>query len=218
MDLELPELPDLSGAWSAAGAWLDTVSPALAALPEPMQAWLTWLALVTLVWPLLLIRHRAAQVFLALTIPALVLQGLIFTAYGMTRMLALPHLFLWFPALLSLIGHRAQVNDEVLDGGPPRRMLRLWMALAAATLAISLVFDVRDALSWLYGVDRPYGSRQIDVMGLWERLTSWLEPPAAPEGQPAEPGGDQGAGGQDDQPQDGGAVRAPQARPANPVD
>ena len=211
------EIPDLDGVL----AWLGPLGPEIAAaagdlgtLPAPMQAWLVWLAVVTVVWPLLLIRNRVAVSFLALTLPALALQALIYWRLGLTRLLAVPHLILWFPALMLLLSHRQMARDALIDGGPRRTVLRLWMAVAAATPSISLVFDVRDALAWLYGADRPYGSAQIDLGPLieaGERLLtpavdpetevvvepSGLEAPAAAEGAPADEDGDGGAGGED---------------------
>ena len=185
------------------GDWPARLAADLGALPEAMQAWLVWLALVTLVLPLLMVRSAAARGLLMLTLPALALQALIHWRFGMTRLMAVPHLMFWFPALLGLIAQRETVRDAIEDGGPRRPLLRAWMALAAATLATSLVLDVRDALAWLYGADRPYGSRQFDLGPLieaGERLVgerSGLEAPAGPEGAPAEPGGDGGAQAED---------------------
>ena len=67
----------------------------------------------------------------------------VYNYFGYQRILGLGHILFWTPTLIYLFGRRKKLRiRETLSGK--------WLALAAVTIAISLVFDYSDFIRWVF--------------------------------------------------------------------
>src|SRR5262245_41451274 len=88
-----------------------------------------------------------AQVVLAVTVVAVLLQSLAYQRIGFTRILGITH-YAWIP-MFAWLGMRL---DHIL----PNQPLAIWLAVLLATNTISLVVDTIDAARFLRGERQPH--------------------------------------------------------------
>ncbi|CAJ0723277.1 hypothetical protein [Ralstonia pickettii] len=74
-------------------------------------------------------------------------------ARGMTRLMAVPHLFIWGALEILLLWHMRQASG----GMAPLEAAYVWLVLSVN--AISLVFDALDSWRWLTGERDAPGNR-----------------------------------------------------------
>ncbi len=113
-------------------------------LPPHVSLWLMWMlvvAVTSLVWSFWKFEARyVLAAFAAAFVTALLLPPLIGEQNVVYATLSVIHIVFWTPALVLLWRRRAAVN---------RSLYGVWLDLAMATMAISLIFDYRDAIAWL---------------------------------------------------------------------
>ena len=117
----------------------------LETLPTLMRAWFGWIGVVVLVSPLLFLRQRQGRVaalFALLFLPLLVVT---LHTVGISYFISFLHLVLWLPLLGYLAG---ELRDNRIT---PFSTMGFWSMTMLATLTVSLVFDLRDAVRWLAG-------------------------------------------------------------------
>lgn len=123
-----------------------TFSEAVAAQPQWLQLWLTWLGPAVVVIPVLLLFWGQTRYF-ALILLIATLAGIasilwLFNLQGYTRLLGLPHLIIWIPAMWFMI--------QALRGHLPV-IPRILMVVLLATITISLAFDIVDVARYVLG-------------------------------------------------------------------
>ena len=117
----------------------------LRAFPIHWRVWFGWLGLVVLILPFAFLRYRAGRV--AALISAVFVAGLLVLVhtYGITYLISWLHLVVWGPLFAYLVRELRTGRAAV------RSAFGVWMRSAVVTLAVSLAFDVRDAVRWLAG-------------------------------------------------------------------
>jgi len=114
-------------------------------LPVLFRAWFAWLGLVVLILPFAFLKRpqgKVASLFAAVFIPLLLV---LLHVVGISFFISFLHLALWIPLLFYL-------SRELKTGRiEPASVMGAWALLAVATLIVSLVFDIRDAVRWLAG-------------------------------------------------------------------
>ena len=128
-------------------------------IPEHVAPWLTWMQIVLIAIPFIFIYYRAARMMILAQFVNFLIATIVFMAEGnqVTRLFGLGHIAWVYPMILYY-------RDIRSDYWKP---YRVYAAIAAATIAISLVLDVRDVALWLGG------DRGTTLVGL-------------PEGNPAQ--------------------------------
>lgn len=113
--------------------------------PVP-RIWCVWLVAVNAAC-LLYITHIEAQVVLAVTGVAVLIQTAMYQRKGFVRLLGSAHL-MWIP-MFAWIGTRLEVIAQDPD-------LFAWLALLFATNAVSFVVDTIDSCRFFNGERAPY--------------------------------------------------------------
>ena len=123
-----------------------TFNEAVALQPQWVQIWLNILMLGVVVSPALMIIFKETRWFgLGFVVSSLVLGGCVVWLYhidGYTRILGLPHLFVWIPAAVLIWRKLPQVSGLI-----PRILL----IFTLVTISISLAFDVVDVTRYVLG-------------------------------------------------------------------
>ncbi len=127
---------------------LDLMLRAGEGFPQHVIWWMNWMQLCLILAPLLLIKFRGAQVLFAAQIANFITAYFVFVADGheVTRLFGLGHAF-WIIGAWFLI---KDFRNTDLNIG-----YRAYTVVACITIAISLVFDVRDVAQWVMGERGP---------------------------------------------------------------
>ena len=129
-----------------------TFNEAVALQPTWVNIWVNILFLGAFITPFSLFIWRETRMLALITLLASFLAAFgIFALYaqvGYVKLLGLPHLILWIPLLVY---HTRQLRRPDLSAWP-RRILLFIMTV----IAISLVFDIYDVLSYLLGNRTPF--------------------------------------------------------------
>lgn len=112
------------------------------------RVWCLWLVGVNLAC-LYFIGHIEAQVVLATTLVAVVMQAMIYQNTGFTRLLGIGHI-LWVPMFAWLT-----TRMDTIAAHPD---LQLWLVLLAVTNAVSFLVDSSDVLRFARGERAPHYS------------------------------------------------------------
>jgi len=112
-------------------------------IPPHVAPWLTWMQVVLIALPLLFIYYRAARMMILAQVINFAIATIVFMAEGnqVTRLFGLGHIAWVYPMILFY----RDIHSELWTP------YRVYAALAAATIAISLVMDVRDTALWIGG-------------------------------------------------------------------
>lgn len=105
------------------------------------RLWCVWLVAVNAA-SLVFIQHIEAQVVLATTLLAVLLQTFIYRITGFTRILGIVHL-LWLPMFWWFASR--------IDSIAQHDALSSWLLVLIATNLVSLVIDISDNLRYLRG-------------------------------------------------------------------
>lgn len=128
-----------------------TLIEAIAQQPQWVQLWVNILLVVGFILPLALLIWPQSRVAGMLTALGSVIAGTlvdwIYGALGYVKLLGLPHIVIWVPVVVFLL---AQIRREDMPVWPKRIM-----SLIAATLIISLAFDIVDVLRYILGNRMP---------------------------------------------------------------
>ncbi len=124
-----------------------TLEEAIAQQPQWVQIWLNILLLGAFVLPAVLLIWRQTRVagIVSLVVSATAAYGVVwlYDRMGYVKLLGLPHLFLWTPLVIYLIG---QFRRDDLPQIP-----RVLLGAVIATLLISLAFDFSDVIRYILG-------------------------------------------------------------------
>ncbi len=124
-----------------------TLEEAIAQQPQWVQIWLNILLLGAFVLPAVLLIWRQTRVagIVSLIVSATAAYGVVwlYDRMGYVKLLGLPHLFLWTPLVIYLIG---QFRRDDLPQIP-----RVLLGAVIATLLISLAFDFSDVIRYILG-------------------------------------------------------------------
>ncbi len=124
-----------------------TLEEAIAQQPQWVQIWLNILLLGAFVLPAVLLIWRQTRVagIVSLIVSATAAYGVVWLYDGMgyVKLLGLPHLFLWTPLVIYLVG---QFRRDDLPQIP-----RVLLGAVIATLLISLAFDFSDVIRYILG-------------------------------------------------------------------
>ncbi len=124
-----------------------TLEEAIAQQPQWVQIWLNILLLGAFILPAVLLIWRQTRVagLVSLIVSATAAYGVVwlYDRMGYVKLLGLPHLFLWTPLVIYLIG---QFRRDDLPQIP-----RVLLGAVIATLLISLAFDFSDVIRYILG-------------------------------------------------------------------
>ncbi|MBI3435590.1 MAG: hypothetical protein HY056_11010 [Proteobacteria bacterium] len=119
----------------------------LAQLPGHLQLWLAWLAIVSFLGPLALIRHRLARVVLLFQLANAALGAVLGLSLGLVRLLGLSHVIFWTPMLI--------VVARAIPSLTRNSALGIWARVFALTILLSLVLDYIDVARYILGERGP---------------------------------------------------------------
>lgn len=124
-----------------------TLEEAIAQQPQWVQIWLNILLLGAFILPAVLLIWRQTRVagIVSLIVSATAAYGVVwlYDRMGYVKLLGLPHLFLWTPLVIYLVG---QFRRDDLPQIP-----RVLLGAVIATLLISLAFDFSDVIRYILG-------------------------------------------------------------------
>ena len=128
-----------------------TFEEALAAQPAWVGIWLYVLLAGAFVLPLALLVWRQSRIAGIVTVVAGVLAGVgvnwIYEQMGYVKLLGLPHIIIWTPLVIWLIGQIRRADMPLW----PRRI----MIVVVAVICVSLAFDYTDVARYLLGERTP---------------------------------------------------------------
>lgn len=113
--------------------------------PAP-RIWGVWLVAVNL-GALAFITHLEAQVVLATTTVAIVIQVFIYQKTGFTRVMGIAHI-LWVPMFAWIATRSAHIAEVPA--------LETWLIVLAATNAVCAAIDTTDVIRFLRGERQPH--------------------------------------------------------------
>lgn len=120
---------------------------ALAQLPQWVQHWMNFIALVlalsTIVFLIFKTTRWLGAYMVVSTIALFLIMTWLYNQMGMVRLLGIVHIVFWTP-LVVYLWRRLRSN-------PPQKYIALLMWLLLATLTVALVFDYYDVLRWVMG-------------------------------------------------------------------
>jgi len=117
-----------------------------AATTPAVQIWMNWMILVFIVSIVFVWKYKAARIVLAAFILTLPIAMLIFNLSKSVHLIGIAHLIIWGPLAFYLIKYEIK--------SPPfnfKSVYGVWVILLLGTIAISLVFDVRDIILVMLG-------------------------------------------------------------------
>jgi hypothetical protein len=118
----------------------------MAVLPQWVQYWMNWMMLIFLVSVVFVWKFKASRYVLltfAFTMPV---GMLVFYLTHHAHLLGITHIILWGPLLFGLIKYEVKREEFQF-----RSIYGVWLSLLMLTIAVSLVFDVRDIVMVLLG-------------------------------------------------------------------
>ena len=107
-------------------------------LPHWVQLWMRWLNIVFLLGLFFVANHAEAQWSLVAYLLAFPIGFLAFYFVRDIRMTGLPHILLWAPLLIYLIG--ASMSDPTFE---MISLFGLWVSLLVATIIVSVLLDIK---------------------------------------------------------------------------
>lgn len=121
-----------------------------------LTPWLMWMQLILMMIPLLFILFRGAQLLLVSQVLVILTAWGLFVAAGndVNKLFGLSHIFLLLPLAIFIRDVRGQplpATRWAKRQGWYISAYKVFAALAALTIIISLVFDVRDVAVYLTG-------------------------------------------------------------------
>lgn len=120
--------------------------------PAHIQPWLIWMQILLLALPWLFIVRRGAQALILAQVLNFAVAFAVFMLSGneVNRLFGLGHIFWIAPMIVMATEARLPAGGTGLRGAYAASY-RVYAALAALTILISLVFDIRDVLLYLGG-------------------------------------------------------------------
>ncbi len=107
-------------------------------LPHWVQLWMRWLNIVFLLGLVFVANHAEARWSLVAYVVAFPVGFLAFYLVRDIRMTGLPHILLWTPLLIYLIG--AVASDPTFE---LISLFGLWVSLLVTTIFVSVILDIK---------------------------------------------------------------------------
>ncbi|MGD9868695.1 MAG: hypothetical protein AB7U38_11910 [Hyphomicrobiales bacterium] len=129
-----------------------TLEDHIAAGPQWVQNWITWMTVVNMAAGLFLVRWKdggirwgylEALVILLTLVPIVIVMTWLFNSYGYVRLLGLAHVLFWTPLAVWLWTR--------LGRHPLKSVFGVYLRVLLATIVISLAFDYADVARYLMG-------------------------------------------------------------------
>jgi hypothetical protein len=125
---------------------MNQVNGQMEMLPLAVQYWMNWMGLVFLFSIVFVWKKKAARyVLLAMLLPMLI-GLLIFYWFETVHLMGVGHLLVWIPLFYYLL--RCEIPKELFTF---KSLYGVWMGLLMGTIAISVIFDIRDVVLVLVG-------------------------------------------------------------------
>ncbi|ARN75324.1 hypothetical protein [Oceanicoccus sagamiensis] len=120
---------------------INEMNAQMAVLPAPVQYWMNWMMLVFVFSIVFVWKHKAARyVLLSLVLTMPVAQA-VFYLSGTVHLLGIAHLLIWGPLFYYL--YYVEIKPTGIAFNSP---YAVWLLLLMVTIAISLIFDIRDVV------------------------------------------------------------------------
>lgn len=118
---------------------MNNVNTQMAELPSWVQIWMNWMMVVFLASILFVWKYKGARWVALSFILSMPLGMLVFYLSNTVHLLGIVHILLWTPILAYMI-----LKEFKSDGFTFTSPYGVWVILLMSTIAISLVFDIRD--------------------------------------------------------------------------
>ncbi len=118
----------------------------LAATSPSVQIWMNWMLIIFLLSILFVWKYKPARAVLAAFVLTVPIALMVFNLWSSAHLIGIAHLLLWVPLAYYLFSKEfknPQFNVKSFYG--------VWLVLLMATIAISVVFDIRDIVLVLLG-------------------------------------------------------------------
>ncbi len=127
---------------------MEEMELAVQAVSTPMvQMWINWMLFIFMASILFVWKHKSARIVLASFILTLPVALLIFNLTKSAHLIGVAHIMIWGPLAYFLFK-----SDLKEPSFRPKSTYGIWVILLLITIAISLVFDVRDAVLIMFGM------------------------------------------------------------------
>ena len=104
-----------------------------------VRIWLSWLMIIFLSSIIFVWKYKSARIVLASFILTLPIAILVFSISNSAHLIGIAHIIVWGPLAFYLI------NSDLRRSSFQRRSpYGIWIILLLGTIAVSIVFDVRD--------------------------------------------------------------------------
>ena len=108
----------------------------LATLPQWVHWWMSFMGIAILPAFIFAFKYAEARVIVVAMLYSQVLVQFIIMATGPNLLWGLGHVLFWLPALIYIGLRYQKINWRSIYG--------VWLGVASATMAISVIFDIRD--------------------------------------------------------------------------
>ncbi len=115
-------------------------------LPPLVQYWMNWMMLVFVLSIVFVWNRKPARYVLLSFVLTMPVAMLVFYLTATVHLLGIAHLLVWGPLFYYL--YSVEIKPQGLAFNSP---YSIWLLLLMATIAISLVFDIRDLVLVLLG-------------------------------------------------------------------
>lgn len=111
-----------------------------------VQMWINWMMFIFLASILFVWKYKAARIVLGAFVLTLPLAILVFNVSKSAHLIGIAHIVVWGPLAFFLIK-----NELKRPSFSFKSAYGVWMVLLLGTIAVSLVFDVRDIVLVMLG-------------------------------------------------------------------
>ena len=120
---------------------MDEINTQMAAQAMPVQIWVNWMMLCFFASLVFIRRRPGARLALGAMLLTMVTAMAIFAVEPNVHLFGLAHLLFWGPLLVYLLQVEVRRPEFTWRGA-----YGVWIGLLSGTIAVSLVFDVRDLI------------------------------------------------------------------------
>lgn len=118
-----------------------------AAMTPAVELWVNWMGIISLLSIIFVWKHKPARFVLLSLFLIFPLVFLIFKLTNTVHLVGIAHIVIWGPLAFYLIKHVIRADNFKL-----KSPYGIWLGLFTLTIAISLVFDVRDVILVMLGL------------------------------------------------------------------
>ncbi len=116
------------------------------AITPAVRVWLYWIAIIFLSSVIFVWEYKSARIVLAAFVLTLPVAILVFGISNSAHLIGIAHIAVWGPLAFYLI--KSELMRSSFQYSTP---YGVWMILLLGTIAVSLVFDMRDIVLVLLG-------------------------------------------------------------------